>query len=139
MTAAFFDTNILGYASDTGSPEPEKRDTARYLIQERAVAISTQVMMELYNYLRRKLNFSHAVAEEAIRRLEEETVVSLSSADVMAALDAVARYQISHWDGLILRAAEKARVPIVYSEDLNHGQTYGSVRVCNPFIEDFLA
>ena len=44
-----------------------------------------------------------------------------------------ARYQISYWDGAILAAAEALGAPVLYSEDLSHGQTYGSVKVVNPF------
>jgi predicted nucleic acid-binding protein len=61
------------------------------------------------------------------------------SGDILQAIAIARRHDISHWDGLILVAAEKAGLDIVYTEDLNHGQTYGRVRVCNPFIEDFLA
>lgn len=43
---------------------------------------------------------------------------------------------ISYRDGAILAAAAIARAPLVYTEDLNHGQAYGSVRVLNPFRED---
>ena len=43
------------------------------------------------------------------------------------------RYQTSYWDGAILAAAESIGVPRLYSEDLNHGQRYGSVEVLNPF------
>lgn len=46
------------------------------------------------------------------------------------------RYQISYWDGAILAAAESLGAPVVYTEDLNHGQSYGSVRAVNPFIEN---
>lgn len=139
MTAAFFDTNILGYAADSAAPDAGKRDAARALMQSRSIHVSTQVMMELYNFLRRKLNFDQPIAEKALKALSEETVVEVSADDVLAAITFSDRYQVSHWDGLILRAAEKARTPILYTEDLSHGQTYGSVRACNPFIEDFLA
>ena len=43
------------------------------------------------------------------------------------------RYQISFWDALILAAAESGGAGVVYTEDLNHGQRYGSVLVQNPF------
>ncbi len=43
------------------------------------------------------------------------------------------RYKISYWDGAILAAAEQLGAPILYTEDLNDGQTYGSVTVINPF------
>lgn len=44
------------------------------------------------------------------------------------------KYQISYWDGAIIAGAERLRSSRVYSEDLNHGQTYGTVVVHNPFL-----
>jgi predicted nucleic acid-binding protein len=43
------------------------------------------------------------------------------------------KWQISFWDALILAAAERSRCVTVWSEDLSSGQTYGAVRVMNPF------
>jgi len=53
---------------------------------------------------------------------------------VIRAISMEMRYKISFWDGLILQAAERASATVLYSEDLSHGQMYGSVRVVNPFI-----
>ncbi len=139
MSAAFFDTNIIVYAADSIAPEPAKRDVARQLMQTRSITISTQVMLELYGVLRRKLGYSTEAASDWVRALQDDTVVSVTASDVLGAISAARRYDISHWDALILVATEKAGLDLVYSEDLNHGQTYGNVRVCNPFIEDFLA
>lgn len=44
------------------------------------------------------------------------------------------RYRIHYWGGAILAAAERLEAEIVYTEDLNHGHSYGSVRVINPFV-----
>ena len=44
------------------------------------------------------------------------------------------QHRISYWDGAILAAAERLGAEIVYTEDLSHGQTYGPVRVVNPFL-----
>lgn len=139
MSAAFFDTNIIAYAADSAALEPGKRDTARQLMQSRSITISTQVMLELYAVLRRKLFYSADAAAFWVRGLNDETVVTLTPSDVLRAIESARRFDISHWGGLILMATEKAGLDLVYTEDLNHGQTYGSVRVCNPFIEDFLA
>ena len=65
-------------------------------------------------------------------------IVALSPGDIIEAIQSASRHGISHWDALVLVAASRAGLEIVYSEDLSHGQTYGDVRVCNPFIEDFL-
>jgi predicted nucleic acid-binding protein len=139
VSAAFFDTNIIVYAADSASDERAKRDAARQLMMTRSVAISTQVMLELYSVLRKKLAYSAEAASDWMRALEQDLVVEISASDVMQAIATARRHDISHWDGLILVAAEKAGVDILYTEDLSHGQTYGTVRACNPFIEDFLA
>jgi predicted nucleic acid-binding protein len=44
------------------------------------------------------------------------------------------RYRIDYWDGAILAAAERLGAGTLYTEDLNHGQSYGPVRVVNPFL-----
>ncbi len=44
-----------------------------------------------------------------------------------------ARWPISLWDALILAAARASGAAELITEDLNHGQDYGGVRVINPF------
>ena len=55
---------------------------------------------------------------------------------IVEALDLEERYQISFWDALVIRAAHASGAEVLYSEDLSHGQMYGSVRVMNPFVGD---
>ena len=135
MNAAFFDTNIIVYAADSAG---EKRDQARQLMRTRSIFISTQIMMELYSVLRRKLAYSADAAMQWVQTLQHDEVVTLSPNDVIQAIQTARRHDISHWDGLIVVATERAGTDLLYTEDLNHGQSYGKVRVCNPFIEDFL-
>lgn len=137
MNAAFFDTNIIVYAAARDGSS--KWETARALLQSRRIVVSTQVLMEIYAVLLKKLTLAPEQARNWVGMLARETVTSVEPEDVRAALEVADRYQISHWDGLILQATEKAGLDLVYTEDLNHGQAYGVVRVCNPFIEDFLA
>jgi predicted nucleic acid-binding protein len=44
------------------------------------------------------------------------------------------RYRLDYWDSQILAAAHRLGAGTLYSEDLNHGQVYGSVRCQNPFL-----
>jgi predicted nucleic acid-binding protein len=74
--------------------------------------------------------------QELVQWLEEIAgypVAPVDAALVQAGLAMSERYQISYWDGTIIAAAETLGAPILYSEDLNHGQKYGSVTVINPF------
>lgn len=137
MNAAFFDTNLVVYAANPVGGA--KGEMARQLLQTREIVVSTQVMMETYGALTRKIGFDAEAARRWIDTLADETVIGVEPDDVRAALASAERFKISHWDALILQAAQKSGLGLVYTEDLNHGQMYGPVRVCNPFIEDFLA
>ncbi len=137
MNAAFFDTKILLYAADATATS--KVDTARALLRTRRVVVSPQILMECYCALRRDLNLSAPLARQWVDMLSEEIVVPTEAADIRAALQWAEQFQVSHWESLVLRAAEKAQCDLVYTENLRHGQMYGPVRVCNPFIEDFMA
>ena len=44
--------------------------------------------------------------------------------------------QLSHWDALIIAAAQRADCNSLLSEDLNDGQKFGTVKVINPFTND---
>lgn len=54
---------------------------------------------------------------------------------ILQALDLEARYQVSFWDALVLQAAQTSSAEVLYSEDLSHGQEYGSVRAVNRLVE----
>jgi predicted nucleic acid-binding protein len=53
---------------------------------------------------------------------------------IVAAVELSLRYGISYWDGAIVAAAEVLGAPTLYTEDLAHGQVYGTVRAVNPFL-----
>lgn len=133
---AFVDTNVLVYAHDRSAGV--KHEMARQLVtrlwEDRCGVISTQVLQELYVNVRRKAARPLGLPEA--RRLMEdylawEVVVNTGEA-ILEALDIERRFQLSFWDALIVHAAATADVDMLYSEDLNHGQVYGSVRVVNP-------
>ncbi len=59
-------------------------------------------------------------------------VVVNSGDSILQAFLMESRFKISFWDAMIIQAATSAGVPTLYSEDLNHNQVYGLVRVVNP-------
>jgi predicted nucleic acid-binding protein len=96
------------------------------------VAISVQVLQELHvNLVKRGV--PQAEATQVIRDLSLWPVVDNSLTLLLSALDEQARWKISLWDALILAAARAAGALELCTEDLNHGQDYGGVRVVNPF------
>ncbi len=76
---------------------------------------------------------SESKAAEWVCWLEPFCDVATDSFLVLRAIETAREYRISYWDAAIIAAAERASAPIVYSEDLNHGQHYGDIRVLNPF------
>lgn len=130
------DTNILVYAAAGREKEEGKRIVARALIEKWDFCVSAQVLAEFYVVATRKLDapLSPDRALEWIEHLESRPVVPIDAALVKIGVEISERYRISYWDGAILAAAEVSSAPLLYSEDLNHGQRYGSVEVRNPFL-----
>ena len=133
----FFDTNVLVYLFDADSPD--KQDRAREALRDRlesgAVVVSTQVLQEFFVTVTRKLArpLPAAEAEGALHRLMALPVVQVDPDLVLAAAVSSRRGRISFWDALILTAAAVAGCEEVLSEDLQHGQSFGRVRIVNPF------
>jgi len=133
----FFDTNVLVYLFDADSPDKQAR--AREALRERlesgAVVVSTQVLQEFFVTVTRKLArpLPTDEAEAALKRLMDLPVVQVDPDQVLAAAVSSRRDRISFWDALILTAAAVAGCEEVLSEDLQHGQSFGRVRIVNPF------
>jgi len=137
----FLDTNILVYAAGSVSQDDESEDSrkrvrALELIASGDCALSGQVLVEFYFNATKasKLNLPPEIALEWLEDFRRFPVVPVT-ADLVARGAAVAiRYQLRYWDGAIIAAAQEIGAETLYSEDLNAGQRYGSVRVVNPFV-----
>ena len=131
----FLDTNILIYAASANRTEPKKKTRAIELLAS-PFGTSTQVIQEFYAASTRKPSqpLTPAEALEWIERLERQPCVVVDPALIRMAIVISERYRIHYWDSAILAAAERLEAGIVYTEDLSHNQSYGSVRVINPFL-----
>jgi len=136
----FVDTNVLVYAHDAGSGA--KHDAAKALISrlwnERSGVVSTQVLQELYVNLRKVATkpLSHSKAKQLLADYLTWEVVVNDGESILEALQLEERYKIPFWDAMIVQAANAAGVERLYSEDLNHGQAYGTAVIVNPFAEN---
>ena len=131
----FLDTNILLYAASRNPAELEKKKIAIDLIGETHFGLSAQVLQEFYTVAVKKAEFRMTPhrALEWIENLEEFPCLAIDVGLVKTAAEEAVRYRLSYWDGAILAAAKALGAKTLYSEDLNHGQNYGGVSVCNPF------
>ncbi|MFM7905063.1 MAG: PIN domain-containing protein [Microcystis sp.] len=129
----FIDTNVLiyGYSED----EPDKRQRAIDCVRLGEAWISTQVLNETINVLKRKFSLSYSQIREAVQELSEGFPIVLVSVNTIEmALNLAERYQYSYFDSLILASALEAGCQILYSEDLHDGQRIeNQLMIVNPF------
>jgi predicted nucleic acid-binding protein len=129
---AFFDTNILVYAF--GADEP-KREIAQEVLASGGV-ISVQVVNEFANVLRKKQRQEWPRIEAALTVVERwfETIRPLTLETHRTALPFARFAGIGIYDALIVAAAIESGCDRLYSEDLQHGRSFGDCVVLNPFL-----
>lgn len=128
---SFADTNVAVYALDVDAP---KRDKALAVMQTDPL-ISTQVVNEFLNVLRVKRKMPRSDAHKLTRALMQGCdVVPVTQDTIESALQIGERYQVNHWDALIVAAALLAGCETLYSEDMQDGHVFeGRLTVKNPF------
>ncbi len=65
--------------------------------------------------------------------LAERPLAAVDGALVRSGMAISRKYKITYFDAALIAAAEILGAGTFYSEDLNDGQFYGSVKVVNPF------
>jgi predicted nucleic acid-binding protein len=108
---------------------------ARKIIRAGDFGVSAQVIQEFYVTATKKLKRPLSIASAArfVEQLLRAEFVGLDASLIKLGIAHSRHYEISYWDGAIIAAAEALGATTLYSEDLNHGQSYGPVRVLNPF------
>lgn len=134
----FLDTNVLVYLVDRR--HPDKQAIARQLVSvalaERSGVISFQVVQETLQALTRKAR-QVLPATDAAELLHAvlmplwhvHPTVSLYE----RALQVQAKQGFSFYDSLIVASALQAGCKRLLTEDLQHGQKVGALRIENPF------
>jgi predicted nucleic acid-binding protein len=126
----FFDTNIFIYLF---VGDPIKADIAESLIRRRGM-ISVQVLNEFISVTRGKYRFGWDKVKESLAAIREECIIiPLDIAVHEHAIEICQKSKLSIYDSLIAAAALTAGCDTLYSEDMNHGQKIGSLRIINPF------
>jgi predicted nucleic acid-binding protein len=135
----FLDTNIFVYSFDRSAPAKARR--AAQLIREALTTqkgvISFQVVQEFFNVALKRFSQPMQPADAGqylIAVFRPLLAVHSSQALYAEALFLHAQSKLSWYDSLIVSAAIQARCEILFSEDLQHGQRFGSLQVKNPFL-----
>jgi predicted nucleic acid-binding protein len=135
----FLDTNVFVYSFDASAPAKARRATD---LIRRAVAtgkgiVSYQVVQEFFNVALRRFAqpMTVAEAEQYLTTVFRPLLAIHSSQAVyIEALRLCERYSLSWYDALIVAAAIEGESTLLLSEDLQHGQRFGDLRVQNPFL-----
>ena len=129
----FIDTNVVVYLYS--GDEPEKQTAALSLIENNEAIVSTQVLSELANTLRRKFSLPFEVVAQAVAEVQEGSTVSPVMPETIAqALKLAKKYQYSYYDSQILASALSAGCSTLFTEDMQHGQLIeNTMTICNPF------
>ncbi len=132
----FIDTNVLLYAKDPKTPS--KRERARewlsMLANENRVVISPQVLNEFAHNIIRK--FPHVTLDELQQNIEAMRrwrMAPITDDTTLHALAIFRRFRFSFYDCALLATAMDLGCEIFLSEDLNHDQRLGRLRIVNPF------
>jgi predicted nucleic acid-binding protein len=132
----FVDTNVLFYSLGLNLGEEEKRQRAIEILNELDCCLSVQVLQEFYSQATRASRpkpVPHEIAASLIQDWCRFPVQEMTIEIMNAALSTCRRFQISYWDAAVIEAARALGCRTVLSEDMQHGQDYGGIRVVNPF------
>jgi predicted nucleic acid-binding protein len=136
VSRSFLDTNVFFYAVD--SRDEKKQKTARDLIGDLARkdtgAVSTQVIQEFASNAIRKLGLHPDHVGQLCRAFSDHLIVKVDLELSLESLKLMAETPLSFWDACTVVAAKQAGCTLLYTEDLNHGQRFDSLRVVNPFL-----
>jgi len=139
MSGRFFlDTNIFVYSFDAGSAKKAAQSVKliRRAIETRGGIVSYQVVQEFFNVALRRFAepMSSADAEQYLSTTFRPLLsVHSSPALYGEALRIGARFRLAWYDSLIVASAIEGQCEVLYSEDFQDGQEFGSLVVSNPF------
>ena len=128
---AFVDTNVAIYALGQDS---DKKARAKQILDAAPIA-SSQVISEAISVLMGKQGFAREEAYEVADALMKLLAVAPVTANtVRDAMTVGLRYDLNHWDSLIVAAALATGCDTLYSEDIQDGHVVEDrLTVKNPF------
>lgn len=130
----FIDTNILVYCYTDDEPDRSKK--ALSVTDTPKAFISTQVLNEFANTLRKKFGFEWYKIELTLSEVSAGFNVYLNKpATIEQACRIADKYKFSFYDSLIISAALLCNCTTLYSEDVQHDQMIeNKLKIVNPFI-----
>lgn len=131
---SFFDTNSLVYLYS----EDELEKKAQIVTQIKKIEnrwISTQVLNELSNTLRRKFKLEYSDIANVIAEIRANfEIITVQIETIELALKIAEKYRYSYYDSVIIATALETSCTLLYSEDMQHKQIIEErLQIINPF------
>lgn len=142
MSGRFFlDTNVFVYSFDGDAFKKALRATQliRQAIRTRSGIVSYQVVQEFFNVALRRFKQPMTTPEaEQYLSTTFRPLLAIHSSHALygEALRIAARFQLSWYDSLIVASAIEGQCEVLYSENFQHGQQFGTLQIFNPFLSD---
>ncbi len=139
--AGLVDTNVLVYRYDARFPAKQARATAllREGIEKDSLVIPHQALIEFVAVASRPIAGRPPLLPLADARREMEEMLAQfivaypTEGTLRSALRGSALYQLSWFDAHLWAYADELGIDTLWSEDFEHGRTYGRVTVVDPF------
>jgi predicted nucleic acid-binding protein len=127
------DTNILVYCHSNDEIDKQKMATSLFSFHP---VISTQVLSEYINVVRRKLGLSkEKIMDVCLQNIELCTLQPVTIDTLKYARYLLNHYDFQLFDSIIVASALEAKCSILYSEDFHHGLVVeNQLDIINPFI-----
>ena len=131
----FIDTNVWVYA--LSGQDHAKRKIAIELIastyRDDMICVSSQVLKEFANFAFKRTKKTAAQINAMLAKIGSYSFAADTTELICDATTGKEKWQVGFYDALILAAANKAGCTVIYTEDLNDGQVYDTVKTINPF------
>lgn len=132
------DTNILFYAIDA---DAGKKHNLAIKIIERALTcdclLTLQALSEFFYATTRKNKLPYQIALDRVNDfMELFPVLYAKQSTLKHAMNGVKNHKLSFWDAMLWSTANDAGVTVLLSENFQHEQVLGNVRIVNPFISN---
>ncbi len=132
---SFIDTNVLIYAEASDVPAKQRTalDLLKRLYEEALGVLSTQVLQEYCNVALKKLRLPAQHVRAQLDLYQQFEVIQVTPAIIQAGLDLHQTRSVAFYDAIIVASAQIAGCTVLWTEDMNAGESVGGLRIINPF------
>lgn len=132
---SFIDTNVLIYAEASDVPAKQRTalDLLKRLYEEALGVLSTQVLQEYCNVALKKLRLPAQHVRAQLDLYQQFEVIQVTPAIIQAGLDLHQTRSVAFYDAIIVASAQIAGCNVLWTEDMNAGESVGGLRIINPF------